>query len=67
MGDLGERCRDAGDRLSNKGAIWEGLCLIAPYCTANSTLLSVSNGVMHLSTRFLVPVRFCTSTVTSSA
>jgi len=67
MGDIGERYRDAGNRLSNTGAVWEALCLIASYRTAKFTLLPVSNGARRLSGRLLVPMRFCTSTVTSSA
>jgi hypothetical protein len=46
MGNLGEGYRDAGERVSNTGAIWEALCLIASYCTANFPLLPVSNGAM---------------------
>jgi len=65
MADLEEGCRDAGDRLSKIGAVWEALCLIASYCTANFSLLPLSNWAMHLSARLLFPMRFCTSNVTS--
>jgi len=54
MGNLGEEYREAGNRLSNTGAFWEALCLIASYCTANFPLLPVSNGAMHLFGQIIV-------------
>ena len=67
MGDLEEGYRDAGDRFSKTRAVWEALCLIAFYCTANFSLLPLSNWAIHLSARLLLPMRFCTSNVASSA